>query len=124
MRSFLQDVLGFVQHQENAPFGLGYKLAMKRNIHCTVFSRAAATTNGKDVLKIIINMYTLYFKYNWTRLLSDRIVTKIPAEMSHSKESVFFSELLQQQIACKFELGVPSDLEIPVYPMVCQKDIV
>ena len=69
-------------------------------------------------------MYTLYFKYNWTRLFTDRIVTKIPAEMSHSKESVFFSELLQQQIECKFELGVRSDLDIPVYAMVCQKEIV
>ena len=49
VRSFLQDVLGFVEDQENAPFGLGYKLTMKRNIHCTVFCRAAATTNGRDV---------------------------------------------------------------------------
>ena len=62
VRIYLRDVFGFAEHQEKAPYGLGYKLTLTRNSDNGVLNKADATTIGKVKINAIewyVPHYTL-----------------------------------------------------------------
>ena len=46
-RNYLKDIFGFVQHQEEATYGLGYELTLTRNNENTVLNKDNAINIGK-----------------------------------------------------------------------------
>ena len=51
VRIYLKDVFSFVEHQETATYGLGYKLTLKRDTDNFVLNKDNAVNNAK--IKII-----------------------------------------------------------------------
>ena len=53
VRIYLKDVFGFVEYQQKATYGLGYKSSMTRNTDNAVLNKANATNNGKTKINAI-----------------------------------------------------------------------
>ena len=53
VRIYLKDVSGFAKYQEEATYGLGYKLTLTKNTDNAVLNKANATNNGKIKINAI-----------------------------------------------------------------------
>ena len=61
LRIMLVDIFGFVEHQEKAIFGLGYKVTLTRNIRNSVLNKDNAISNAKiksDAIEWYVPHYT------------------------------------------------------------------
>ena len=113
-RIYLKDIFGFAEHQEEATYGLGYKLTLTRNSDNAVLNKTNATAIGK----IKINSIELYVPHytaslNKQGLLMNLITNKIPTELQFVERSVFMKEVNTQNL-WSFELGTQEGVNVPI----------
>ena len=87
---------------------------MKRNVDSALLSRAAATLDGKFVIKDI-GFYVTHCTPSVIQLdlLNEHFISKVPIEMSHIKRSST-SKDVQQQNDWNFDLGVGEGTDLPL----------
>ena len=118
VRIYLKDVFGFAQYQEEATYGLGYKLTLTRNTDNAVLNKGNAINNGK----IKINAIELYVGHNTPfmqqqSILSKQIINKTPTQIQYPERSVFMKEVNTQNF-WTFELGTQEGINIPTWIFV------
>ena len=105
VRVMHRDIFGFVEHQEKATYGLGYKLTLTRNSDNCVFNKANATNNAK--VKVYgFEWYVSHYTPSIPQqaLFSKQILSKIPTELQYIERSFFLKEV-NTEILWTFELG-------------------
>ena len=79
VRIYLKDILGFAEYQEEATYGLGYKLTLTRNSDNAVLNKGNAIKNGKikiNAKEWYVPHYTLSMQQQ--NILSKQILNKTP----------------------------------------------
>ena len=118
VRIYLKDVFGFVQFQEKATYGLGYKLSMTRNTDNSVLNKGNAINKGK--LKInAIEWYVPHYTPSAEQqsILSKQILNKTPTQIQYPGRFVFMKEVNTQNF-WTFELGTQECINIPTWVFV------
>ena len=118
VRPFLKDVFGFVEHQQKATYGLGYKLTLTRNTDSAVLNKDNATILGKVKINAIewcVPHYTASMTQQ--AVLSHQIVNKIPTELQYMERSVFMKEVNTQNL-WNFELGTQEGISVPIWIII------
>ena len=118
VRIYLKDVFGFVEHQQKATYGLGYKLTLTRNTDIAVLNKDNATILGK-VKIIAIEWYASHYTASMSQqaVLSNQIVNKIPTELQYIERSVFMKEVNTQNL-WNFELGTQEGINVPIWILI------
>ena len=111
-------MFGFVEHQETATYGLGYKLTLTRITDNAVLSKANATGNDK----IRINSLEWYVPHytpslNEYNKLITQIRQKTPRNLYYPEKSVFMKEVNTQNF-WTFELGTQEGINVPIWVFV------
>ena len=93
LRKCLKNVFGFSEHQENATYGLGHKLTLKKNTDNVAIIRSAATADAKLFVKYI-NQFVPRYVPNTTqeRILAEQIVCRAPIQLTTLK-NLFFKKI-------------------------------
>ena len=115
VRNHLKDVFGFAEHQENATYGLGYKLTLTRNSDNAVLNKDNAINFGKSKINAIewyVPQYTTSIPQQ--AVLSDQVLGKVPTELQYVERSVFM-KVVNTQILWTFELGTPEGMNVPIW---------
>ena len=105
VKIMLKDVFGFAEHQEEATYGLGYKLTLTRNKDDAVIDKANAIADARiyiDHIHWFIPHFTPSIQQQST--LSKQILSKITTELRYVERSVFMKEVNNQNL-WNFELG-------------------
>ena len=95
----MKDIFGFVERQEVATYGLGYKLTLTRNTDNAILNKANATNNAK----IKINSLERYVPH-YTPSLNEhnkimiQIKQKTPTNLHYPERSVFMEEVNTQNV--------------------------
>ena len=109
------DFFGFVEHQETATYGLGYKLTLTRNTDNALLNIDNATNNAKlyfNALEWYVPHYTPSLEeYN---KLMNQITRKTPTELHYPEKSVFMKEVSTQNFRT-FELGTQKGINVPIW---------
>ena len=63
IRSYLKDIFGFAEHQEQGTYGLGYKLTLTRNTDNTVLIKDNIVVNGRVKINSL-DWYVPHFSPN------------------------------------------------------------
>ena len=118
VRIYLKDVFGFVEYQEKATYGLGYKLILTRASDNAVLNKANATNNGKIEINAI-EWYVPHYtpSVQQQSILSKQILNKTPTELHYPERSVFMKEVNTQKF-WTFELGTQEGINIPMWIFV------
>ena len=96
---------GFAENQEEATFGLGYKLTLTRNKDEAVLDRAAGIADARvkiDHVFWFVPHYTPSIQQQC--FLSKQNLSKTPTELRCVERSVFMKEVNNQNLL-NFELG-------------------
>ena len=118
VRIYLKDVFGFIEHQEKATYGLGYRLTLTRNSDNAVLSKANATILGKVKINAIERCVPHYTaSMSQQALLSNQIVNKMPTELNYIERSVFMKEVNTQNL-WNFELGTQEGINLPIWIII------
>ena len=118
VRIYLKDVFGFVEYQEKATYGLGYKLTLTRNTDNAILNKANAINLGKikiNALEWYVPHYTPSIQQQ--SILSKQILNKTPTQIQYPERSVFMKEVNTQNF-WTFELGTQEDINIPTWIFV------
>ena len=118
VRIYVKDVFGFVEYQEKATYGLGYKLTLTRNTDNAVLNRGNAINNGKVKINAI-EWYVPHYSPSMQQqsILSKQILNKTPTQIQYPEKSVFMKEVNTQNF-WTFELGAQERVNIPTYIFV------
>ena len=118
LRNILKDVFGFIEHQEKATYGLGYKLTLTRNKDDAVIDKAAGIADARikiDHIHWYIPHYTPSTQQQNT--LSKQILSKTPTELRYVERSVFMKEVNNQNL-WNFELGSHENMNMPIWIII------
>ena len=118
VRFYLSDVFGFVEYQEKATYGLGYKLTLTRNTDNAVLNKGNAINYGKIKINAIewyVPLYTPSMQQQ--SILSIQIINKTPTQIQYPERSVFMKEVNTQNF-WTFELGTQEGINIPTWIFV------
>ena len=115
VKIMLKDVFGFVEHQEKATYGLGYKLTLTRNKDDAVIDKAGGIADARiriDHIHWYVPHYTPSIQQQST--LSKQILSKTPTELKYVERSVFMKEVNNQNL-WNFELGSHENMNMPIW---------
>ena len=118
MKIYLEDIFGFAEHQEKAPYGLGYKLTSTRNWDNVVSNKTNAT--AFDKIKInSIEWYEAHYTASLKEqgIIMKQITDKIPTELRYVERSVFMKEVNTQNL-WGFDLGTHENMNVPIWIIV------
>ena len=118
VKIMLKDVFGFVEHQEKATYGLGYKLTLTRNKDDALIDKANGIADAR--IKIDhIHWYVPHFtpSIQQKSTLSKQILSKTPTELRYVERSVFMKEVNNQNL-WHFELGSHKNMNVPIWIIV------
>ena len=95
----MKDVFGFVEDQENAIYGLGYQLILKKQTGIDAIITDAATANAKAPKEGFV-WFVQHYTPNTTRKrsLSDQTVPRTPIEINFVEKSVFRKDINENMI--------------------------
>ena len=118
VKIYLKDVFGFSEHQEEATYGLGYKLTLTRNSVNAVLNKADATNVGKVKINAI-EWYVPHYTASMSQqvVLSNQIVNRIPTELQNVERSVFMKEVNTQNL-WNFELGTQEGINVSIWLII------
>ena len=118
MRIYLKDIFGFAEHQENATYGLGYKLTLTRNSDNAVLNKTNATPIGEIKINSI-EWYVPHYTASLRKqgILMKQITNKLPTELRYVERSVFMKEVSTQNL-WSFELGTHENMNVPIWVFV------
>ena len=117
-RILLKDVFGFVECQENATYGLGYKLTLKRNKDEAVLDKVGGVADARIIIDHIhwnVPHYTPFIQQQST--ISEQISSKTTIELRYVERSVFMKEVNNQNL-WKFELGSQENMNVPIWIII------
>ena len=106
VRTYLEKVFRFVEHQETKIFGLSYILPLTRNTDNAVLNKSNATNNAKNknnTIEWCVPHYTTSLEQ--CIILRNQVTKNIPTELHYPERSVFMKEMNTQNF-WTFELGV------------------
>ena len=115
VRIYLKDVFGFVEHQEKATYGLGYKRTLTRASDNAVLNETNATAIGKVKINSIewyVPNYTASLKEQG--ILMKQIADKIPTELQYVQKSAYMKEVNTKNL-WSFELGTQKNVNVPIW---------
>ena len=118
LRIMLQDIFRFAENQEEATYGLGYKLTLTRKKDDAVIDKAAGIADARvkiDHIHWYVPHYTPSIQQQG--ILSKQILSKTPTELRYIKRSVFMEEVNNQN-AWKFELGSRENMNVPIWIII------
>ena len=113
-----KDVFGFVEHQEKATYGLGYKLTLTRNKDDAVIDKAGGIADARiriDRIHWYVPHYTPSIQKQST--LSKQILSKTHTELRYVERSVFMKEVNNQNL-WNFELGSHENMNVPIWIII------
>ena len=118
VRIYVKDVFSFVEYQEKATYGLGYKLTFTRNSDNAVLNKGNAINNGKIKINAI-EWYVPHYTPSTQQqsMLSKQILNKTPREINYPEKSVFMKEVNTQNF-WTFELGTLEGVNFPIWIFV------
>ena len=114
VKIMLKDVFGFVEHQQKATYGLGYKLTLTRNKDDAVIDKAVGITDAR--IRIVhIHWYVPHYtpSIQQQSTLSKQILSKTPTELRYVERSVFMKEVNNQNL-WNFELVSREIMNVPI----------
>ena len=94
----LKDFFSFAEQQEEATYGLGYKLTVTRNKGDAVLDKTESIADARikiDHIHWYVPHYTPFIQQQG--ILSEQIIRKPPTELQYIERSVFFSKELNIQ---------------------------
>ena len=115
LRLMLKDVFGFVECQEKATYGLGYKLTLPKNKDVAVIDKVAGIADARfksDHIHWYVPHYTPSVQQQ--SILSEQILSKAPTEHRYIEPSVFLKEVNNQNL-WNFELGSQESMNFPMW---------
>ena len=118
IRIYLKDIFGFVDHQENGTYGLGYKLTLTRNTDNAVLNKDNAVVNGRVKINSL-DWYVPHFSPNleeYTKLMT-QIKKNTPTLLPYPERSVFMKEVNTQNLWV-FELRTQEGINVPIWIFV------
>ena len=118
VKIMLKDVFGFAEHQEKAPYGLGYKLTLTRNKDDAVIDKAGGIADARiriDHIHWHVPHYTPSIQQQST--LSKQILSKTPTEFRYVERSVFMKDVNNQNVWI-FELGSHENMNVPIWIII------
>ena len=118
VKIMLKDIFGFVEHQEKATYGLGYRLTLTRNKDDAAIDKADAIANARiriDHIHWYVPHYTPSIQQQST--LSKQILSKTPTELRYVERSVFMKEVNNQNL-WNFELGSHKNMNVPIWIII------
>ena len=110
----LNNVFGFVEHQEKATYGLGNNLPLTGNIDEVLLDKAAGIADNRtkiDHIHWYESQYTLFIQQQG--MLFKQFLSKTATELRYVERSVFMKEVENQNL-WNFELGNPESVNIPI----------
>ena len=110
----LKDVFGFVEHQEKATYGLGYKVTSTRVKDDAVIDKAAGIADARykiDHIRWYVPHYTTSIQQQG--IFSNHVLSKTYTELRYDERSVFLKELNIQNLL-NFELGSQESSNVPM----------
>ena len=120
VRTFLEDVFSYEEHQEDATYGLGYKLTLQRLSDDQVLSHVAATNAANLALagSLFINDIS-WFVPQYTpnisqKLILEYIVSRAATQLTYIKGSSYSKDVTTENYWI-FELGVQSGIDVPIF---------
>ena len=118
VRIMRKDVFGFAEHQEEATFGLGYKLTLTRNKDDAVIDKANAIADARVKIDHI-NWYVPHYTPSMQQqaVMSKQILNKTPTELRYVERSVFMKEVNNQNV-WNFELGSQENMNVPIWIII------
>ena len=118
VRIYLKDVFGFVEYQEKATYGLGYKLTLTIDTDNAVLNKGNAINIGKIKINAI-EWYVPHYTPSTQQqaILSKQIMNKTPTQILYPERSVFMKEVNTQNF-WTFELGTQEGINIPTFIFV------
>ena len=118
MRIYLKDISGFAEHQQEATYGLGYKLTLTGNSDDAGLNKTNASANGKIKINNIewyVPHYTASRKEQG--IIMKQIRDKTPTELRYVERSVFMKEVNTQNL-WSFELGTQEGVNVPLWIII------
>ena len=118
VRVMLKNFFGFIEGQEKATYGLGYKLTLTRNKDEAVKDKVASIADAR--IKIDhIHWYVPHYTHSMSQqaILSKQILNKTPTELRYIERSVFMKEVNNQNV-WNFELGSQENINIPIWVII------
>ena len=118
VKIMLKDVFGFVEHQEKATYGLGYKLTLTRNKDDAVIDKANGIADARikiDHIHWFIPHFTPSIQQQ--SILSEQILSKTPTELRYVERSVFMKQVNNQNV-WNFELGSQENMNVPIWIII------
>ena len=118
IRIYLKDIFGFVDHQEKATYGLGYKLTLTRNTDNAVLNKDNAVVNGRVKINSL-DWYVPHYSPNleeYNKLMT-QIKKNSPTLLHYPERSVFMKEVNTQNL-WTFELGNQECINVPIWIFV------
>ena len=99
VKIMLKDVFGFVEQQEKATYGLGYKLTLTRNKGDAVIDKANGIADARikiDHIHWYVPHYTPSIQQQ--SIMSKQILNKTPTELRYVERSVFVKQVNNQNV--------------------------
>ena len=108
----MKDNFGFAEHQQKAPYGLGYKLTLNRKSDNFVLNKADATNIGKIIFNAIEGYVPHYTpSISQQDIISKQILSKLPTDTQYLERSVFMEEKNTQNL-WSFELATQQGINV------------
>ena len=114
----LKEVFGFAEHQEKAPYGLGYKLTLTRNKDEAVIDKVAGIAEARikiDHIHWFVPHHIVSMQQQ--AIMSKQIVNKTPTELRYVERSVFMKQMNNQNV-WSFELGSQENMNVPIWIII------
>ena len=111
----LKDVFGFAEGQENANYGLGYKLTLTRNKDEVVIDKANGIADARikiDHIHWYVPHYTPSMQQQ--NIMSKQILNKTTTELRYVERSAFMKQMNNQNL-WNFELGSQENMNVPIW---------
>ena len=118
VRIMLKDVFGFVEHQEKATYGLGYKPTLTRNKDGAVLDKVVGIADATikiDQISWYVPHYILSMQQQ--SIMSKQILNETPTELRYVERSVFMNRVNNQSL-WNFELSSQENMNIPIWIII------
>ena len=118
LRIMPKGVFGFAEGQENATYGLGYKLTLTRNKDEAVIDKVAGIADARIKIDHIHWYVPLFIPSMWQQaIMSKQILNKTPTELRYVERSVFMKEVNNQNLY-NFEFGSQENMNVPIWIVI------